>query len=79
MWKPPRLKFSRPLPASRDIPPTDSGNFATSYPTLVIVKVPLVEQLVVPVAVQVPVIVFPLTVPFRTSESLAGAPDEMLS
>jgi hypothetical protein len=43
------------------------------------VKAPLVAQLVVPVAVQLPLIVFPFTVPFSTSVSFVGAPDERLS
>jgi hypothetical protein len=43
------------------------------------VNVPLVAQLVVPDAVQLPLIVPPLTVPFRVSVSLEGAPDDRAS
>jgi hypothetical protein len=42
---------------------------------LVIVKLPLVAQLVVPVRVHVPEIVFPFTVPFRVRVLLFGLPD----
>jgi hypothetical protein len=43
------------------------------------VKVPLVEQFVVPDAVQLPLMVPPFTVPVRTNESFEGAPDDRLS
>jgi hypothetical protein len=42
---------------------------------LVIVKLPLVAQFVVPVRVHVPEIVFPFTVPFMASVLLFGLPD----
>jgi hypothetical protein len=81
MWKSPRLKFTQPLPAARTaVPAACSGDSNPLFPyTFVIVKVPLVAQLVVPDAVQLPLIVFPFTVPVRTNESLEGAPADRLS